>query len=145
MKQLYKWITFVGIAGIIGGVSSCLLKEEVQGMYITGDYTTVIRNWLHTNADVWFIANFADSSAISYPAYLLEIRKDRKYAIFHVQEREGTRKVFYYSLQPNFSENTKSIEVKDLKMIWARALVNGVELVDPDPTKSVIVNGKLNK
>lgn len=142
MKKLYV-ILFL----ICFGITSCLIKEtEVQGIYVTGDYTVVLRHWLNpSNQDAIFIANYADSSAIAYPAFLLELRKNKQYAVFHIQEQNGSRKFFYYSLQPNFLENSQKIEIKDLKMIWAKAIVAGIELIEPDETKSVILNGTLNK
>ncbi|PKQ70545.1 hypothetical protein [Raineya orbicola] len=142
MKKLYAiWLL------LCLSFSSCLIKDsEVQGIYVTGDYTVVLRHWLNpSNRDAFFIANYPDSSAIAYPAFLLELRKNKQYAVFHIQEKEGSRKIFYYSLQPNFLEDSRKIEVKDLKMISAKSIVAGVELIDPDETKSVILNGTLNK
>ncbi|WP_448529567.1 hypothetical protein [Raineya sp.] len=142
MRKLYAIVLLIGLS-----FSSCLIKEsEVQGIYVTGDYTVVLRHWLNpSNQDAIFIANYADSSAIAYPAFLLELRKNKQYAVFHIQEKDGGRKIFYYSLQPNFLEDSRKIEVKDLKMIWAKAIVAGIELIEPDDTKSVILNGTLNK
>ncbi len=142
MRKLYAIVLLIGLS-----FSSCLIKEsEVQGIYVTGDYTVVLRHWLNpSNQDAIFIANYADSSAIAYPAFLLELRKNKQYAVFHIQEKDGGRKIFYYSLQPNFLEDSRKIEVKDLKMIGAKAIVAGIELIEPDDTKSVILNGTLNK
>jgi hypothetical protein len=142
MRKLYAIVLLIGLS-----FSSCLIKEsEVQGIYVTGDYTVVLRHWLNpSNQDAIFIANYADSSAIAYPAFLLELRKNKQYAVFHIQEKDGGGKIFYYSLQPNFLEDSRKIEVKDLKMIWAKAIVAGIELIEPDDTKSVILNGTLNK
>ncbi len=142
MKKLYVILFLICLS-----ITSCLIKEtEVQGIYVTGDYTVALRYWINpSNPETIFIANYPDSSAISYPAFLLELRRNKQYAIFHIKETENARKNFYYSLQPNFSDNNNKIEIKDLKMIWARALVAGMELIDPNETKSVILNGTLNK
>ncbi|MCS6795912.1 MAG: hypothetical protein RMJ97_07955 [Raineya sp.] len=142
MKKFYFILVFLLVL-----IPSCLIKEEeVQGIYVTGDYTVVLRHWLNpSNPNAFFIANYPDSSAISYPAFLIELRKNRRYAVFHVQEKEVSRKVFYYALQPNFNEDSRKIEIKDLKMIWAKSIVAETELIDPDETKSVILNGVLNK
>lgn len=142
MKKLYVILSLICLS-----ITSCLIKEtEVQGIYVTGDYTVVLRHWLNpSNPDAIFIANYADSSAIAYPAFLLELRKNKQYAVFHIQENNVSRKIFYYSLQPNFSEDSHKIEIRDLKMIWAKAIVAGIELIEPDESKSVILNGTLNK
>ncbi|MFN3315793.1 MAG: hypothetical protein ACK40K_03205 [Raineya sp.] len=124
--------------------SACKDEEIFDGIFVTGDHTTVLRVWKGEINGSMNIANFQDSSKITYPAYWLSISD--KYAVFHTRADANADRISYYSLSPNLKQNTKDIlSVENFKLIYARNIVAGTELIEADETKSVILEGKIEK
>lgn len=123
---------------------ACQEENLLEGVFVTGDHTTVLRFWQgETNAGM-NISNFQDSSSISYPAYWLVINED--YAVFYHQADANSRKEGYFALKPALKTNTENtLELSDLKLIYAQGIIAGIELIGADETKSVILNGGIEK
>ncbi len=123
---------------------ACKDKELLNGIFVTGDHTTVLRVWKGESNNTLHISNFQDSSRITYPAYWLSISD--KYAVFHTRTDANADRISYYTLSPNLKQNTNEIlSVENLKLIYARNIVAGTELLGADETKSVILNGSIEK
>ncbi|GAB4129664.1 MAG: hypothetical protein OHK0045_04940 [Raineya sp.] len=139
MAKKYFVILFLFFASF-----SCKNEEFVNGIFVTGDYTTVLHNWQGERANTINVSNFPDSSRISYPTYWLSISD--KYAVLYTQADANASRVGYYTLSPTLKVNTQEIlEVENLKLVYARDIVAGTELIGVDETKSVILNGRLEK
>lgn len=135
---------FLSICLLFLSFSACKDEEVFNGIFVTGDYTTVLSVWNGEKNGTMNVANFQDSSKITYPAYWLSITE--KYAVFSCQAEGNSDKVSYFCLEPSFEQNNKDIlELKNLKFVFARDIVAGIELVGVDETKSVILNGKIEK
>ena len=123
---------------------ACKDKELVNGIFVTGDHTTVLRVWKGESNNTFNISNFQDSSRVAYPAYWLSINE--KYAAFYYQADANSNKVGYFTLAPIFKKNTRDVlELENLKLIYARDIVAGLELIGADETKSVILDGSIEK
>ncbi|MCU0438739.1 MAG: hypothetical protein MUC49_12580 [Raineya sp.] len=125
-------------------IVSCKPKEEFQGVFVTGDYTGVMRYWQGEKNGMMQLANFSDSTKIAYPAYFLQINS--KYGIFHVKSSETEPTSRYYILKPEFKTNDRQIfEVSKMKMTLGKGVINGEEIISPDDTKTVILEGAILK
>lgn len=126
------------------GLWACKDKELLNGIFVTGDHTAVLRVWKGESNNTLHISNFQDSSRITYPAYWLSISD--KYAVFHTRADANADRISYFTLSPNLKQNTKEIlSVEKLKLIYARNIVAGSELLGADETKSVILDGSIEK
>ncbi|KOY87404.1 hypothetical protein AD998_15795 [bacterium 336/3] len=123
---------------------SCNPKEEFQGVFVTGDHTGVMRYWQGEKNGLMQIANFSDSARINYPAFFMQVNS--KYGIFHVKTSETEPTNRYYILKPEFKTNDRQIfEVSKMKMTFGKGVINGEEIIDPDDTKTVILEGAILK
>lgn len=128
----------------IFGLFACQEKELINGIFVTGDHTTRLDFWQGENNEVMRITNFKDSSSISYPAYWLNI-SDRYIEFYHQADANSAR-MGYFALNPTIKQNTRDIlELENVKLIFARGIVAGVELIGADETKNVILNGRIEK
>lgn len=136
MKKYY--LLFILLLG------ACEPKEQLKGIFITGDYTGVMRVWRGERNETQMVANFSDSSKIGYPAYYLEINP--KYGVLHVQNNQTSAKEFYYTLNPSYTISAKEhLRVSNLKLISGRGILNNSEILNPDDTKNVILDGGIQK
>jgi len=119
------------------------MKEEFEGVFVTGDHTGVMRVWQGEKNGLMTIANFSDSTQITYPAYLLQINE--RYGIFHVQNEETEPANRYYVLKPAFTNDRQALELTSLKLIFGKGVINGEEIISPDDTKTVILEGGIYK
>lgn len=135
---------YLGIALFLLSLFSCENKDLLNGIFVTGDHTTVLKIWKGEIGNTVNVSNFSDSSRISYPAYWLAISD--KFAVLHTRADANADRVSYYILSPNLKQNTNDrLEIDNLKLIYARAVVAGIELIGADETKSVILNGTIEK
>jgi hypothetical protein len=124
--------------------SSCKEEDLPKGIFVTGDLTAVLNIWRGERNGMMNIANFADSARIAYPAFWLSINEN--YAALYYQAEASSNKIGYFALAPTIKQNsTKILELDNLKLIFARNIVAGVELIGADETKNVILNGKIQK
>jgi hypothetical protein len=138
-----KAISYLSILFILF-ITSCKPKEEFEGIFITGDHTSVMRYWQGERNGLMQVANFSDSANIVYHAYLLQINS--KYGIFHVKTTETDPTNRYYILKPEFKTNDRQVlEVEKMKMTFGKGVINGEEIISPDDTKTVILGGAILK
>jgi hypothetical protein len=137
-KKYFIILTFLFL------ISSCKEEDLPKGIFVTGNLTAVLNVWRGERNGMMNIANFADSNRISYPAFWLSIGD--KYASLYYQADANSSKIGYFTLNPELKTNTKDIlELENLKLIFARDIVAGTELIEADETKNVILNGKIQK
>ena len=126
------------------GLLACKEKDLLNGIFITGDHTTILRFWRGENNGIMRLANFRDSTNIAYPTYWLNISD--KYAEFYYQADANTAKIGYFALTPAIKQNSREIlELENLKLVFAKDIVAGTELIGIDETKSIILNGSIEK
>ncbi|MDX1902724.1 MAG: hypothetical protein SFU27_01095 [Thermonemataceae bacterium] len=124
--------------------STCTQKEEVEGLFVTGDFSANLSHWQGNKNNTNQIASFPDSTKISYPSYFLEI--NQQVAILQIKNSEAEQSVFYYATMPNYTITEKNIlNVSSLKMFYGEGvIISSNQIVNQDDTKTVIIEGKVH-
>ena len=120
--------------------------EPENGIRATGDYagfltTRIIQNPA-SSAVLWQLTSVADSTNITYPSFSLSLNQTKGSLV--VQPEEGKPLKYYYAVNHQINlNNTNNIEINDITFLSGGGISANNEIISPDNTKTIILNGKL--
>ena len=117
-----------------------------NGIRATGDYagflSTRIIQTPASPAVLWQLTSVADSTNIIYPTFSLSLNQKKGSLV--VQPEYGKPLKYYYAVNHQINvNNLNDIEINDITFVSGGGISAGNEIISPDNTKTIILNGKL--
>ena len=134
---LFSFIALIGCKELI---------EAENGIRATGDYSGLLTKRITQNPPSgvvsWEVSSITDSTNITYPTFMLSL-SDKKGALV-VREADGKPLKYYYAAKHRININSSnSLEINNITFLSGKGISANDEIIDPDDTKTVILNGKL--
>ena len=134
---------------LLSFISLIACKEIIDpenGIRATGDYigflTERISQKTPSTPVLWQITSITDSTKVTYPTFSLSLSETKGALV--VREADGKPLKYYYAVNHKINvDNANSLEIKNITFLSGKGISANDEIIDPDNTKTVILNGKL--
>ena len=129
------------------GLFACKdIIDAENGIRATGDYagflTTRIIQTPASPAVLWQLTSISDSTNIVYPSFSLSLNQTKGSLV--VQSEVGKPFEYYYAVKHQINvNNLNDIKINDVTFVSGGGISINNEIISPDNTKTIILNGKL--
>lgn len=130
------------------GLFACkeIIIDPENGIRATGDYAGFLTKRIIQNAPstavLWELTSVTDSTNIIYPTFSLSLSETKGALV--IQPEEGKPLKYYYVVNHKINVNSSNkIEIKDITFASGGGISANNEIIMPDKTKTIILNGKL--
>ncbi len=129
------------------GLFACKdIIEPENGIRATGDYAGLLSTRIiqtpPSPAVLWQLTSISDSTNITYPTFSLSLNKTKGSLVVQSAQREPLK--YYYAVKHQINvNNLNDIEINDVTFVSGGGISAGNEIISPDNTKTIILNGKL--
>ncbi len=122
--------------------------EPENGIRATGDYAGFLTKRIYQNTPptvpIWEVTSITDSTKITYPTFSLTLTETRGALVVRENEKKPLR--YYYVVNHKINVNDlNSLEITDIQFLVGGGINTDDEIIQPDNTKTIILNGKLRQ
>lgn len=124
-----------------------IVIDPENGIRATGDYAGLLTKRIYPNAPIsntvlWEVTSITDSTNIIYPTFALTLNETKGALV--VQPERGKPLQYYYAVSHKINvKSSNTLEISDITFLSGGGISADNQIITPDNTKTVILNGKL--